>query len=84
MFAVADHQENSALEIDSIHDEAGYQRVRRLLSEQYKRDNLVPDIQVARFDKKGDRSLVLTHQMRRGHPLAARETDDVLKHVERL
>ena len=84
LFAVADHQENPVLEIDSIHDEAGYRRVRKLLSEQYKRDNLVPDIQVARYDKEGDRSLVLTHQMQRGRPLAAREADEVLKHLERL
>ncbi len=84
LFAVADHQKNPALEIDSIHDEAGYRRVRKLLSEQYKRDNLVPDIQVARFEKEGDRSLVLTHQVQRGRPLAAREADEVLKHLERL
>ena len=84
LFAVADHQDKPVLEIDSIHDEAGYQRVRRLLSEQYRRDNLVPDIQVARFDKEGDRSLVLTHQMQRGRPLAANEANEVLKHLERL
>ncbi len=83
-FAVADHQQQPLLEIDSIHDDAGYQRVRQLLAEQHMRDSLVPDIQVARYDKEGDRSLVLVHQMQRGRPLAAGETDEVLKHLERL
>ena len=84
LFAVADHQQQPALEIDSIHDDAGYQRVRWLLSEQHKRDNLVPDIQVARYDKEGDRSLVLVHQMQRGRPLAGGAASEVLKHLERL
>ncbi len=84
LFAVADHHQQPTLEIDSIHDDAGYQRVRRLLSEQHKRDNMVPDIQVARYDKEGDRSLILTHQMHRDRPLAAAEASEVLKHLERL
>ena len=81
---LADHHQQPTLEIDSIHDDAGYQRVRRLLSEQHKRDNMVPDIQVARYDKEGDRSLILTHQMHRDRPLAAAEASEVLKHLERL
>ena len=81
---LADHHQQPTLEIDSIHDDAGYQRVRRRLSEQHRRDNRVPDIQVARYDKEGDRSLILTHQMHRDRPLAAAEASEVLKHLERL
>ncbi len=84
LFAVADHQQQPTLAIDSIHDDDGYKRVRQLLSEQHKRDNLVPDIQVARFDKEGDRSLTLVHQMQRDRPLAQGEAGEVLKHLERL
>jgi len=84
LFAVADHHQQPTLEIDSIHDDAGYRRVRQLLSEQHKRDTHVPDIQVARYEKEGDRSLVLVHQMQRGRPLARSEANEVLKHLERL
>ena len=35
---LADHHQQPTLEIDSIHDDAGYQRVRRRLSEQHRRD----------------------------------------------
>ncbi len=84
LFAVADHRAQAALEIDSIHDDAGYQRVRQLLSQQYRRDQQLPDIQVARYEREADRSLVLTHQMQRGRPLAQGETGEVLKHLERL
>jgi stage V sporulation protein R len=84
LFSVADYEQEPTLAIDSIHDEAGYRRVRQLLSEQHKRDNAVPDIQVARYEKEGDRSLVLVHQMQRGRPLVAGEANEVLKHLERL
>ena len=84
LFAVADHHQRPTLEIDSIHDDAGYQRVRQLLSAQHQRDMQVPDIQVVRYEKDGDRSMVLVHQMQRGRPLAAGEASEVLKHLERL
>ncbi len=84
LFAVADHATKAELEIDSIHDDAGYKRVRRLLSEQNKRDTQVPDIQVVRYQKHGDRSLVLAHQKQRERPLAVDEAREVLKHLERL
>jgi stage V sporulation protein R len=84
LFAVADHQGKPMLEVDSIHDDAGYMRVRTLLAEQHKRDHVVPDIQVARFDKDGDRSLLLRHQMLRSRPLLGEQADEVLRHLRRL
>ena len=84
LFVVADHIGKAELEVDSIHDEQGYRRVRRMLADQYKRENILPDIQVARYDKEGDRSLVLVHQKQRGRPLATGEASEVLKHLERL
>ncbi len=84
LFAVADHERNETLEIDSIHDEAGYRRVRSLLAEQHKRDAMVPDIQVLRYARNGDRSLSLQHRIARGRPLAEVEAHETLKHLSRL
>ncbi|MBU4610095.1 SpoVR family protein [Achromobacter sp. GG226] len=83
-FAVADHQARSKLEIDAIHDDDGYRRIRSLLAEQHNRDALVPDIQVWRYHRESDRSLVLRHQKSRGRPLASEDTDAVMKHIGRL
>jgi spore cortex formation protein SpoVR/YcgB (stage V sporulation) len=83
LFAVADHEAEDHLSIDSIHNEQGYRRVRRLLALQYNRDTQVPDIQVTRYDHRGDRSLTLRHRRHRGKPLAD-EAGEVLKHLARL
>jgi stage V sporulation protein R len=84
LFAVADHVREEHLEIDSIHDEDGYRRVRHVLAEQHKRDNQVPDIQVARYAHDGDRSLTLHHRILRGRPIADAEARETLKHLTRL
>ncbi|GAA4326488.1 SpoVR family protein [Pigmentiphaga soli] len=83
-FAVADHQAKPKLEIDAIHDDDGYRRIRKLLAQQYNRDALLPDIQVVRYNRDTDRSLVLRHQKTRGRPLAADDAGEVLKHLSRL
>jgi spore cortex formation protein SpoVR/YcgB (stage V sporulation) len=69
LFAIADHTDETTLKVDSIHDERGYRRVRKLLSQQHAQENRVPDVQVVRFDRDGDRSLTLRHIRRRGRPL---------------
>ncbi len=69
LFAIADREGESTLEVDCIHDEAGYRRVRTLLAAHYDRDVRVPDIQVTGFERDGDRSLALRHVRRRGRPL---------------
>jgi len=83
LFAIADHTDEDALKVDSIHDVRGYRRVRKLLGQQHAQENRVPDIQVVRFDRDGDRSLTLRHVRRRGRPL-----DDaaatVVAHLRRL
>ena len=84
LFVVADHEGEAELTVDSIHDEYGYRRVWRMLAEQYRRDNRLPDIQVARYQRDTDRSLVLRNQLYRGRPLADAEADEVLRHLGRL
>jgi len=83
LFAIADHARDEHLLVDSIHNEQGYRRVRQLLSQQYNRDGLVPDIQVTRYDHRGDRSLTLTHRRHRGRPLDD-SASEVMKHLARL
>ncbi len=83
LFAIADHEDEAHLSVDSIHNEQGYRRVRQLLSAQYNRDGQVPDIQVTRYDHRGDRSLTLNHRQHRGRPLSG-DADQVLKHLARL
>ena len=84
LFAIADYEEDEHLLVDSIHNEQGYRRVRQLLSHQYNRDGQVPDIQVTRYDHRGDRSLTLAHRRHRGRPLDDNSADEVLKHLSRL
>jgi stage V sporulation protein R len=84
LFTISDRAGEPELEVDSIHDEHGYRRVRRMLADQYKRENRLPDIQVTRFERDGDRSLTLRHSLFRGRPLHDDETDEVLRHLGRL
>ena len=83
LFAVADHESNDFLEIDSIHNDEGYRRVRKLLAQQYNRDNMLPDIQVINYERNGDRSLTLRHQLHRGRPLND-DRHEVMKQLFRL
>ncbi|MBV8063406.1 MAG: SpoVR family protein, partial [Nevskia sp.] len=83
LFAVADHEKDDELVVDAIHNEHGFQRLRRLLAMQYNRDQQLPDIQVVRYDQGGDRSLTLRHLQTRKRPLTE-EADEVLKHLARL
>ena len=82
-FAIADHAKVPFLEVDSIHNEDGYRRVRQLLSEQYNRDNQLPDLQITGYDKDGDRSLQLQHRLHRQRPLSG-DSDKVLDYLQKL
>jgi stage V sporulation protein R len=84
LFVVADHEGESELTVDSIHDDHGYRRVRRMLAEHYRRENRLPEVQVARYNRDSDRSLVLRNQIYRGRELDEREADEVLRHLGRL
>jgi len=83
LFAIADEAAEDTLRVDSIHDERGYRRVRKLLAQQYAQENRVPDVQVVRYDRDGDRSLTLRHLRRRGRPLTEAAAE-VVAHLRRL
>jgi spore cortex formation protein SpoVR/YcgB (stage V sporulation) len=83
LFAVADHESESELLVDSIHNEQGFRRLRRLLALQYDRDQQLPDIQIINYDREGDRALTVRHQLQRKRPLSD-EASEVMKHLARL
>ena len=83
LFAIADYEDQDFLEVDSIHNESGYRKVRRLLAQQYNRDSLMPNVQIVRFNQDGDRSLTLRHTQHRGRPLS-KQAEEVLIHLQRL
>ena len=60
-FSVLDDDRLSKLQIDAIHDDTGYRKLRRQLSEQYDLGSREPNIQVWNVDLRGDRSLTLRH-----------------------
>jgi stage V sporulation protein R len=83
LFAIADKHKEDHLRVEAIHNEAGYREVRRMLSKQYNRDVLIPDIQILRYEHMRDRSLVLRYNRLRERPLTDDATE-VLKHLSRL
>jgi len=83
LFAIADHRTESTLKVDSIHDDHGYRRVRKLLAQQHAQEIRVPDVQIVRYDRDGDRSLTLRHVQRRGRPLNDAAAA-VVTHLRRL
>jgi len=83
LFAIADHESERDLGVDCIHDEAGYARLRKLLARQHSLEERVPDVQVQRYARDGDRSLTLRYRQLSGRPLSG-AASEVLKHVRRL
>ena len=83
LFAIADVEGQSELEVAAIHDDAGYRRVREGLSRQYDLSAREPDIQVWNVNLRGDRALTLRHQQHKDRPLNETVTE-VLKHAARL
>jgi stage V sporulation protein R len=83
LFAIRDDEKASELEVAAIHDEAGYRRVREMLSRQYDLGQREPNIQVWNVNLRGDRSLTLRHFQHNDRPLHD-SAAEVLKHVARL
>jgi spore cortex formation protein SpoVR/YcgB (stage V sporulation) len=70
--------------VAAIHDDRGYNDVRRALAKQYDPGLRDPNIQVTGADLGGDRRLILTHKMHNEVPLAERDALGVLVHVAEL
>jgi len=83
LFSVLDDASSDTLEITAIHDQHGYQAIRRALADQYNLSSQQPNIQVYCADRRGDRSLTLRHVAYEHRPLHD-SADEVLKHLARL
>ena len=83
LFCVVDDDREDSLEIEAIHDDSGYLRVRELLASQHNMSEREPNIQVYSVDVRGDRALTLRHYRHQRRPLGT-STTEMLKHVHRL
>lgn len=84
LFALSDDTERTHMQVEAIHQDAGYLRVRGALAHQYDLAYQEPDIQVTDANLKGNRRLVLTHRVRNGQLLDAKEANRVLRHLAQL
>ena len=83
LFSILDDEQQTELEVTSIHNDVGYQRIRHALSNQYNLSMNEPNIQVYNVDMRGDRTLTLRHIPHNNIPLSDTR-DQVLKHLRRL
>ena len=83
LFSILDDDENSALEITAIHNDAGYRHIRQALVGHYNLSSREPNIQVYNVNLRGDRSMTLHHTESERRPLND-DTDEVLRHLARL
>lgn len=83
LFHIHDDSDEDYLEIQNIHNESGYRKIREMLASQYNLSNLEPNIQVTNVDIKGDRSLTICHTPHNKISLADTK-EEVLKHLHYL
>lgn len=85
MFWLRDDPADSAgLRVNAIHDERGYQAVRRELSRQYDVGYADPNIEVVDVDLAGDRRLILRHSVVNGALLHEADANLVMHHLASL
>jgi spore cortex formation protein SpoVR/YcgB (stage V sporulation) len=83
LFHLHDDEKNDYIEVQSIHNDSGYRKIREMLSSQYNLSNLEPNIQVTNVDVRGDRTLTICHTPHNAIPLADTK-EEVLKHLHCL
>jgi len=83
LFSIVDDDQQDKINVDAIHNETGFKRLREMLAGQYNLGNREPNIQVYNVEVRGDRSLTLHHYMHNRRPLGD-STPEVLKHLHRL
>ncbi len=83
-FRVVDDEDEEEMKVAAIHDERGYQKLRRALSRHYDTAWRMPDIQIMDVDLAGDRRLILHHRVQDGILLDADEAQRVLAHLANL
>jgi stage V sporulation protein R len=83
LFSIKDDQRDPELHVTAIHDEAGYQHLREVLSAQYNLSINDPNIQVYQVNTEGDRAMTLHHIRHQNRPLNA-DTEQVLRYLHQL
>jgi spore cortex formation protein SpoVR/YcgB (stage V sporulation) len=84
LFKLADRAEEPHYRVEAIHDERGYDRVRRSLARQYDPGHRDPNLQVTGVDLKGNRRLILTHRLNNDVPLTEQDSLTVLGYIADL
>lgn len=84
LFTLIDDDQQPDLQIESIHNEKGYQQIRERLASQYNLSNIDPNIQVYQVNARGDRALTLRHIQHNRKPLSEDTVLPVLKHFQSL
>lgn len=83
LFSILDDEQKMHLQVEAIHDDIGYQAIRKNLAAQYDLSYREPNIQVYSVDIEGDRSLTLHHYRQDNAPLND-DTSEVIKHLREL
>jgi len=84
LFKVIYSPNNTELLVGAIHDERGYDRVRRALANSYDPGNREPNLQVSDFDFSPERRLVLTHTVQNGFHLHEADAKAVLRYIAEI
>ncbi len=84
LFAIYDDEDDDEYEINAIHNERGYRKIREFLSRQYDRSTYVPDIQVDRVDLHKSSKLHLVHYMQSNIRLEEEEAEETLSQIRHL
>ena len=72
------------LQVEAIHDERGYRKIKRALARQYDVAWIAPDIQVVDVNLAGDRQLILQHRALNRVLLEEKDARLVLQHLADL
>jgi spore cortex formation protein SpoVR/YcgB (stage V sporulation) len=84
LFLLSDKASQRHVSVEAIHNEQGYEKVRKALAASYDVTATEPDIQIVDVDLHGDRELVLRHSVHDGIVLDEKTRVDVLDYVGRL
>lgn len=84
LFSFRNETKAEFVEVTAIHDEDGYKQLREDLASQYRLADRELQIEVAKYDFKGDRSLTLQHTVRNGVPFHKQYAADTMKHLHYL
>jgi stage V sporulation protein R len=84
LFAILDDEKEPNIKVTAIHNNAGYESLRQLLSQQYNLAFIEPNIQIYDVNVKGDRSIILRHVQTDHRPLDEESTEKVLHYFHSL